>query len=176
MMNPNLRKRYVACLLISALAIEGVAVAETQDDRAAVRALATRQADAWNRHDAKAYANLFALDCDFVNVVGWWWNGRDELERKLAASYTTMFKDSVLTFTDVQVRFLTPQVAIAHMRWAMTGTALPAEFPQPKQGIQTLVARKQGRDWMIDVFQNTNTIVSATSALTPSKASAGVLR
>jgi hypothetical protein len=35
----------------------------------AVRNVQTQQQDAWNRHDAKAYASLFAEDGDCVNVV-----------------------------------------------------------------------------------------------------------
>lgn len=33
-------------------------------------------ADAWNRHDMEAFAQLFAADAEFVNVVGLWWKGR----------------------------------------------------------------------------------------------------
>lgn len=136
------------------------------EDKVAIRALAVLQADAWNRHDAKAYADLFAADCDVVNVVGNWWNGRVELERELSAAHATTFKNSTLTFTDVQVRFLTPQLAIAHMRWTMTGAVPPSGFPPIKQGIQTLVLQKQAGHWLIDAFQNTNAISGGTPAAT----------
>jgi len=33
-------------------------------------------ADAWNQHDMEAFAQLFAADAEFVNVVGLWWKGR----------------------------------------------------------------------------------------------------
>ena len=144
----------IALLLVFTVACS--VLVDTTEDSAAIRALATRQADAWNRHDATAYAALFTTDCDVVNVVGEWWNGRMEVERKLTAAYVTTFRDSALTFTDVQVRFLTPQLAIAHMRWTMTGAAPPPGFPPIKQGIQTLLVRKQARGWLIDVFQNTD--------------------
>jgi uncharacterized protein (TIGR02246 family) len=134
------------------------AIADTAADNAAIRALAAQQEAAWNRHDAKAYADLFTTDCDVVNVLGEWWNGRAELEHKLTPAYATVFKSSALTFTDVQVRFLTPQLAIAHMRWTMTGAAMPAGLPQPRQGIQTLVVHKQADRWLIDAFQNTNAV------------------
>ena len=41
-----------------------------------IRRVQTEQQEAWNRHDAKAYASLFSDDGDCVNVVGWWWKGR----------------------------------------------------------------------------------------------------
>ena len=134
------------------------AIADTAADNAAIRALAAQQEAAWNHHDAKAYSDLFTTDCDVVNVLGEWWNGRAEVERKLTSAYASTFKDSVLTFTDVQTRWLTPQLAIAHMRWTMTGAAMPAGRPQPKQGIQILVVRKQTGQWLIDAFQNTNAL------------------
>lgn len=136
------------------------------EDKAAIRALALLQADTWNRHDAKAYADLFAADCDVVNVAGHWWSGRAELEREVSAAHATTFKNSTLTFTDAQVRFLTPQLAIAHMRWTMTGAVPPSGFPPIKQGIQTLVVRKQAGRWLIDAFQNTNAIPGGAPAAT----------
>jgi len=146
----------IVLLLASATACS--AMANPAADNAAIRALAQRQETAWNRHDAKAYAALFTADCDVVNVVGNWWSGRAELERKLTTAYASTFRHSTLTFTNVQMRFLTPEFAIAHLRWAMTGAEMPAGQPQPRQGIQTLVVRKQAGEWLIDAFQNTNTV------------------
>jgi uncharacterized protein (TIGR02246 family) len=45
--------------------------ADQSQDEAEIRNLVqTRQQEAWNRHDAKAYAALFTEDGDLVNVVG----------------------------------------------------------------------------------------------------------
>ena len=127
-------------------------------DEADIRAVAMRQADTWNRHDAKAYAALFTEDCDVVNVVGWWWKGRTELEDKLTAAFTFVFRESQLTITDVQVRFLAPDIALAHARWSMTGARTPAGIPEPREGIQTLVLTKDAGHWLIAGFQNTHSI------------------
>jgi uncharacterized protein (TIGR02246 family) len=155
------RYRWGHLVLVLASLTACSAVADTTTDNTAIRALATQQEQAWNRHDAKAYADLFTTDCDVVNVIGNWWNGRAEVEHKLTVAYATVFKSSALTFTDVQIRFLTPQLAVAHMRWTMTGAGLPAGLAQPKQGIQTLVVRKQAGRWLIDAFQNTNAVPGA---------------
>ena len=38
-------------------------------------------AEYWNRHDMNAFAELFAPDAEFVNVVGLWWKGSDEINK-----------------------------------------------------------------------------------------------
>ena len=132
--------------------------AAQSSDEAAIRQVQAQQAEAWNKHDARGYASLFTEDGDVVNVVGWWWKGRSEIERKLGEAFAVMFRDSRLSVADVQVRFLTPDIAVAHVRWTMTGAKPPPGIPEPRQGIQTQVLRKQGGQWLIAAFQNTNSI------------------
>ena len=129
-----------------------------REDEAAIRQVQIRQADAWNRHDATAYANLFTVDGDVVNVVGWWWRGRTEIESKLRAAFALVFRDSKLTITDVHVKLLSPEIAVAHVRWTMEGAKTPTGMPEPRQGIQTQVLRKQAGTWLIAAFQNTNSV------------------
>jgi uncharacterized protein (TIGR02246 family) len=151
------------CVAISAvilsLAFPVIARCDSADaDRAAVREVETRQQEAWNHHDAKAYAGLFTEDGDCVNVVGWWWKGRAEIEKKLTAAYAFVFRESVLTITDVDVRFPAVDTAVAHVRWTMVGARTPDAIPKPQQGIQTQTLQKQNGKWMIVAFQNTNAL------------------
>ena len=127
-------------------------------DESEIRQLQTRQQDAWNHHDAKAYAALFTDDADVVNVVGWWWKGRGEIERQLRAAYAVVFRESRLTIGDVAVRFLAGDIAIAHVRWTMEGARTPPSIPEPRQGIQIQVLQKRGGVWRIAAFQNTNSV------------------
>jgi uncharacterized protein (TIGR02246 family) len=133
------------------------AVAQNVEERE-IRAVTVRQGETWSRHDAKSYAALFTDDCDVVNVVGWWWKGRAELESKLAAGFVYVFSESTLTITDVQVRFLANDMAVAHARWTMTGARTPPAIPEPREGIQTLVFTKKAGQWLIAAFQNTNAV------------------
>jgi len=130
-------------------------------DESEIRQLQTRQQEAWNRHDAAAYASLFADDGDVVNVVGWWWKGRHEIERQLTLAYAVVFRDSRLTITDVEIRFLARDVAIVHVRWTMEGARTPPSIPEPRQGIQIQVLHKRGGVWRIVAFQNTNSLPEA---------------
>jgi uncharacterized protein (TIGR02246 family) len=129
--------------------------ADQSQDQSAIRALEARQQEAWNHHDAKAYASLFAEDGDCVNVVGWWWKGRAEIEKKLTDAYVYVFKESTLTITNVDIRFVTLDVAVAHVRWTMTGARTPSGLPVPQQGIQTHLLQRVGGQWLIAAFQNT---------------------
>ena len=106
---------FSVAILIIAL-VSAIAAADSQADEAAIRdVVQTRQQKAWNQHDAKAYAALFAEDGEVVNVVGWWWRGRNEIERKLTDAFALVFRESTLTITEATVRFLTPEIAVAHV-------------------------------------------------------------
>jgi len=130
-----------------------------QTDVDAIRELQQQQAEAWNRHDAAAYARLFTDDGDVVNVLGWWWKNPGEIRSKLEDAFAFVFRDSTLTITDVQVRFLQPAIAVAHVSWTLGGAKSPpgASAP-PRSGIQLQVLTKQSGRWLIASFQNTNSV------------------
>jgi len=155
-MNTALLKK-VTLGVAAALAASALGQNENPDE-AEIRRVERRQQEAWNEHDAKAYASLFTEDGDIVNVVGWWWKGRAEIEKKLTDAYAFVFKESTLTVTDVQFKFLTPEIAVAHVRWTMTGARTPKGIPEPQQGIQIQILQKQAGKWLIASFQNTNSI------------------
>jgi len=153
------KTRAAISLVIFALALPRIALCDSPEAQTkAIRELEKQQQDAWNRHDAKAYANLFSEDGDCVNVVGWWWKGRAEIEKKLTAAYAFVFRESVLTVTDVDVKFPAPEMAIVHVRWTMVGARTPEAIPKPQQGIQTQLLQKQKGKWLIVAFQNTNAL------------------
>jgi uncharacterized protein (TIGR02246 family) len=127
-------------------------------DIAAIRALQDEQAAAWNRHDAAAYATLFTEDGEVVNVQGWWWKGREEIEQKLAQAFAFVFAESRLSIVDVHVKLLEPNCALAHVIWKMDGAKAPPGGAPPRDGIQLQVLRKNEDGWRIVSFQNTNSI------------------
>jgi uncharacterized protein (TIGR02246 family) len=143
--------------LLLLAAISSTAAAAAASDQAAIEALESKQAAAWNAHDAAAYADLFTPDGDVVNVIGWWWKGRDEIRSKLTDAFAFVFKDSRLTIADVRVRKLSADIAVAHVRWTMTGALSPPGEPAPPhEGIQLQVLVRSEDGWRIASFQNTN--------------------
>lgn len=133
--------------------------AAADSDENAIQNLQSKQAAAWNAHDAAAYAALFTPDGDVVNVLGWWWKDRDEIRSKLTDAFAIVFRDSQLTITHVDVRKLSASIAVAHVRWTMKGALAPSGgAAPPQQGIQLQVLVRGKDGWRIASFQNTNSI------------------
>ena len=126
-----------------------------------IKELQLRQANAWNRHDAAAYTGLFTDDADVVNVLGWWWQGRDEIQRKLMDAFAYTFRESTMTIIDTNIKYLSKTVAVVHVDWTMTGARMPPGFAEPKQGIQLQVLEKVKGSWKIRSFQNTLSVPAA---------------
>ena len=149
---------FLALALITRLGVPAFSAAQDQDE-AAIRGLETGLQDAWNRHDAKAFASFFTEDADCMNVVGWWWRGRTQIESKVAEAHIFMFRDSTLTNNEIHIRFLTSQIAVVHVRWSMVGNRKPDGTPgQPRKGIQTHILQKQAGKWLIATFNNADSI------------------
>ena len=130
---------------------------DQNSDQAAIRQTVMGLQDAWNRHDMKAFANLFAEDADFVNVAGAWWKGRVEIEEKHRAVHATIFRDSTLSIEEVDVRFLTPDIAIAHVLTALVEQKMPdGSVVPPRRALLTQVLQKQNGKWMIVASHNTD--------------------
>jgi uncharacterized protein (TIGR02246 family) len=143
-------------LVIAALAGPAVYAGQTPDE-AEIRKVEMGLQEAWNRHDMKAWANAFTEDADFVNVVGWWWKGRAEIEKKHVDSHAFAFRESTLTIDEVHTRFLTPEFAVVHVLWTLVGHRNPDGTPgQPRKGIFTQVLQKRDGKWLIAAAQNTD--------------------
>src|SRR6185369_7867863 len=100
--------RWYAAVVLAVGTVVTTGMTATSPEEAAIRDVEARQASAWNRHDAGAYADLFTVDGDVVNVLGWWWRGRAEIQGKLTDAFAWIFRDSTLTIGEVHVRFLDP--------------------------------------------------------------------
>ncbi|HVO15183.1 MAG TPA: SgcJ/EcaC family oxidoreductase [Alphaproteobacteria bacterium] len=111
--------------------------------------------DAWNVHDARAFAACFAEDADFTNVFGMSARGRDAVEQFHAPIFETMFRDSRLSATDTRARFLDDRIAAVDVRWEMTGARDPMGNTWPKRrGLMSLIATQDSRRWSIAVMHN----------------------
>ena len=121
-------------------------------------------ADTWNRHDMEAFAHLFAVDAEFVNVVGLWWKGRAQIKQAHEVTHSGMFKNSRLTILGTEVRFPSSQLAIARSRWRLEGHVGPDGEPlPPRKGILVNVLVSDGTTWAIIDSQNTDIVEGVLS-------------
>ncbi len=111
--------------------------------------------DAWNRHDAKSFASLFAEDADLTNWIGQGVTGRDAIEKTTSLSFATRFKTSHQTTENIKVRLIKPDVASVDIWWNMTGAVDGAGQPRPpRRGILSWVVTKEEGRWLIKVMHN----------------------
>jgi uncharacterized protein (TIGR02246 family) len=115
-------------------------------DGKAIRDLFALLVKTWNSHDMKTHCSVFAQDADFVNVNGYWWQGRPEIERQHTTAHETVFKSTEASISPRKVRMLKPDVAIVRAGWRVTGDV---RSKNPRDYIMTYVLNKQGRDWLI---------------------------
>jgi uncharacterized protein (TIGR02246 family) len=150
-------KLLLSCLLTSfgglVLTMSGQTKGET--DEQSIVALINRFVDGWNRHDAKAFAAVFAEDADFTNWRGEGASGRSKIEEFHAPMFATIFKNSHQSYKAIKTRFIRPDVAAVDVHWEMTGATDPQGNPRSyRQGLLNFVMEKNAGEWQIVVMHN----------------------
>ena len=133
--------------------------AERSSDQAAIIAVVGAFESSWNWHDMATFAGLFALDADFVNVVGIWWKNSAEIEAAHVHSHSTFLRDSALTGKVEKIKFLGPDIATVHVHWELKGQIEPDGcVGQPPHGVLLMVMERNGEQWLIQTAQNTDIV------------------
>jgi uncharacterized protein (TIGR02246 family) len=154
-----------ALLLLAVLCISTARPAAGDDkpkDEAAVREVVIAFETASNKHDAKAFAAVFASDAAFTNVLGTTKHGRkaiEEFHRPLFEGDTSKgnpsFKNAVLKIDEVTVRFLRPDVASMDIRWTQTGSVAPDGKDRGiRKGLMSWVVTREDGTWQVTVMHN----------------------
>jgi uncharacterized protein (TIGR02246 family) len=120
----------------------------------AIRAVMDRFMDAWNHHDAKAFAAVFAEDADFTNVRGMGASGREKIETFHAPMFATIFSKSHHEYTDIKTRLLRPNLAAVDVSWKMTDAMDPQGNLRDRNGLLNFVMEKEAGTWEIVVMHN----------------------
>jgi len=154
--------RIAICLLLPSFL--GMVRTSKETGENAIHAVINRFVDAWNHHDAKAFAAVFSEDADFTNVRGMGASGRAAIEAFHAPVFATIFSKSHLEYTDIKTRYLRSDIAAVDVRWKMTGAMDPQGNPWPeREGLLNFVMAKSDGRWEITVMHNLE-----ISALPPS--------
>ena len=137
----------ILCCIISA----GLCFAQSgagENDEAPIREIVSKYVDARERIDPQAVEALFTSDADQLVSSGEWRKGRDAVvQGAMASSRSTGGKR---TITVEQVRFVTPDVAIADGRYELTGLSGGTALSM----WATLVLKRTDSGWRITAIRN----------------------
>ncbi len=136
-------------LFAAALVLALCVAAGAQDKRdakaaASIRAVLDAQAAAWNRGDMEGYMDGYARSDSTVFISG------DDVTRgwqtvldRYKKGYDTREKMGTLEFSDLEIKVLSKDAAVAHGRWQLTRAA------DKPHGRFTLIFRRDGKNWRI---------------------------
>jgi uncharacterized protein (TIGR02246 family) len=120
-------------------------------DEAAMRESVRQMETGWNTRSGALFAKPFAEDADYVVINGMYIKGRPAIETGHQRIFDTIYKDTRLTLTVKQIRFLRPDVAVVHVSAHRDGPT--SELTG--DAILTLVMTRERQGWTIAAFQNT---------------------
>jgi uncharacterized protein (TIGR02246 family) len=120
----------------------GVRDATKEGDEKAIRALLHDLGEDWNKHELKEFSARLGENADVVNRFGQWMKGRAAILEHLVILHKSAFRAQLESRSSriEQVRFLTPDVALAHeLTDEMTG-----------KSTRTYVLQKRDGQWWIE--------------------------
>jgi uncharacterized protein (TIGR02246 family) len=130
-------------------------------DQAAVAALTQRVIAAWAYADADSFADTFTED-GTMTLPGAYKKGREEIRAYLKEAYANQYKDTQVTGKPVDLRFLSPDVALLLTQGGVLAAGeTEVSDDQAIRAAWTCV--RQDGDWYLAAYQNS----PATKALPP---------
>jgi uncharacterized protein (TIGR02246 family) len=106
--------------------------------------------EAWNRHDGKAIAAVFADDGDVINPMGRKATGKAELEALFTEEQAGPMRESRIEVKDEPIRFPSADIAVSDAEVVITGIYGPdGKKMGPTDFHVTNVWKKVGDDWKV---------------------------
>lgn len=132
------------CLALTFLAAQFASAAEAQPEVNHIKAVLETQIEAWNRGDIPTFVTTYADDCIFVGKrVS---QGRDKLLDHYRQSYPNRDSMGHLTFTELAVHVIDPQVALVTAAWHLDRSSRSGG---PTGGVFSLVLQQKNGIWKI---------------------------
>jgi uncharacterized protein (TIGR02246 family) len=95
---------------------------------------------AWNRHDAKEFAELFVEDGEWIDILGQHVKGKEPIEKLHEYPFKSVLKDATLTILSMRNRFITKDIFAIDLEWKTTGNKTPDGKPIPdRNGLLDLI-------------------------------------
>lgn len=158
----SIRLSQVAVALLCALSLLQVNASAwaqalgTPADEDAIRKVIVQMTDGFNAHDAKASTSMYTADADLITVRGERFRGTTEFEKGLTSIFATRAREATHKTLNVSVRFIRPDVALAHVTNELSGLiGADGQRPPPHQELSLRVFVKEGQSWRVAAFHNT---------------------
>jgi uncharacterized protein (TIGR02246 family) len=145
------------------LSMGEVTWADAKTDEAAIEDVYANFQKSWDQPGMPGFDKLFTEDADFVVITGKWLKGRAELVSYQRELLQGVYAGSRSLPRSLTVRFLTPDIAIAHCTLGARYTRDGKE--QVRTGLSTATLVKRNGNWLITAFHNT--LTSGPGALVP---------
>ena len=123
------------------------------DDRSLLENIVRQLESAWNAMDGAGFAAPFALDADFVNIVGEHHRGRPAIVAGHEAIFRTVYAGSTVALTLESARLLRPDVALVHVHSILNVPQGP--MAGRRRARFSMVLTRDGALWEIAAFHNT---------------------
>jgi uncharacterized protein (TIGR02246 family) len=133
------------------LGFSGQVVESQSADEAALRESVKQLETGWNTKSGALFAKPFAEDADYVVINGMYIKGRAAIEAGHQRIFDTIYKDTTLSLSVKQIRFLRPEVAVVHVSGQRVGPTKDVV----NDAMIILVMTKEKQGWVIAAFQNT---------------------
>ncbi len=150
-------------VLLAAVGIVGTAdiAAQTsglgaRNDEDSIKAVISATTEAFSRHDAKNWVKFCTPDAQLVTVRGESMKGVAAIEKGLTTIFQTRGGNVTLKTLEVAVRFIRPDVALAHVTNELSGlVSSEGQTLPPHQELSIRVFVKDEGTWRITAFHNT---------------------
>jgi uncharacterized protein (TIGR02246 family) len=133
----------------------------SRDDEKLIDNQVNRMISDWNTHEFKNLDQYATEDVDWVNIVGMWWKGRTDVKKAHQITFDHFFNRVPFTRKSLAIKFLTNDVAIAHLV-CHVGSLFPPDgidrvtnrTPETDD-LLTLIYVKRNGIWLLSAGQNT---------------------
>jgi uncharacterized protein (TIGR02246 family) len=142
------------------------------DEITKINALIESFTIAWNRHNAKEFAELFVDDGEWTDILGQHVMGKEQIEKLHEYPFKSVLKDATLTIISIRNRFLAKDIFAIDVEWKITGNKTPDGKSIPDRiGLLDLIATLEGGNTRIILGHNVDysTAYSRSDLLNDSK-------
>ena len=108
---------------------------------------------AWNNADGEDFGLWFKEDAEFVNVYGTYAQGRAQIAEGHNTIFNTVYAGSTLRTVPINVRPLSEEIAVVHLRSHLTVPRGP--MTGEHESLPSMVLERDSGAWRIASFHNT---------------------